>query len=616
MLEHWLIQVGYVAMVIAGFGFLIFIHEFGHFIVAKWKGVKVIKFSLGFGPAFFKFRKGETEYALSIIPLGGFCKLAGEMIKDEGKQSEEGENDIPPERLLTSKTVGQRAQIFAAGAALNLLVAFPLGVLMVLVGGDEPIAKVDAGPGGAYVAGIHTGDLVTSVNGEEVRFWYQMTDAIANAPLEKPFPVTVERVDDDGTAQTRTYQVMRESNEDLTLGLGLYTEIKIGFVHPASPARKAGLKKGDEIVTVKKLEGTAAPVSEWWDFESVIRSSPGKQITIGIRRKNPNEENGYESRDIAVTPEEETSYEIGVVFGSGLAEPIIGLVQGDSPASGAGIRSGDRIIAIDGKEMSTWSDITNAIKGAGLVIHITIERVGAEMNVVAERRAPESLLGIASTRVSGMIQAVDDGSPAQNAGLLPGDIVKKIDEEAIGNLGRGILFEDEREHTIEVARGVEVLVVKVTPHQHTYGKLGVTSSAATAFHRPDSLFAAVSKGVGNTLFIFKRTFGALAGLVSGKVGAKELSGPVGIISMSYMRAQSSLQDFIHFILIITISLGVFNLLPIPILDGGHIAFLIIEKIKGKPVGERTFVVAQYVGLAFLLGLVVFVTKNDFANFIF
>ena len=73
---------------------------------------------------------------------------------------------------------------------------------------------------------------------------------------------------------------------------------------------------------------------------------------------------------------------------------------------------------------------------------------------------------------------------------------------------------------------------------------------------------------------------------------------------------------IHFILIITISLGVFNLLPIPILDGGHIAFLIIEKIKGKPVGERTFVVAQYVGLAFLLGLVVFVTKNDFANFIF
>ena len=218
MIERWLIQIGYGLMVVAGFGFLVFVHEFGHFIVAKWKGVKVTKFSLGFGPALFKFRRGETEYALSIIPLGGFCKLAGEMVQDADKQSE-AEEEVPPERLLTSKTVGQRAQIFAAGAILNLLVALPLGVLMALVGGDVPIAKVEAGAGGAYVAGIHSGDLVTSVNDKPVHFWFEMEEAIADAPIKTPFPVTVERTAADGTVQTKTYQVEREDESDLFLSL-------------------------------------------------------------------------------------------------------------------------------------------------------------------------------------------------------------------------------------------------------------------------------------------------------------------------------------------------------------------------------------------------------------
>lgn len=617
MIERWLIQIGYGLMVLAGFGFLIFVHEFGHFIVAKWKGVTVIKFSLGFGPALFKFRKGETEYALSIIPLGGFCKLAGEMVQDGDKESEEQE-EIPPERMLKSKTVGQRAQIFAAGAFLNLLVAFPLGVLMALIGGDAPIAKVEPGASSAFVAGIGTGDLVTSVNGEKVHFWSEMQDAIARAPVKKPFPVTIERTAADGSVQTKTYQMERENESDLFLGLQPYMEIKIGFVHPASPARRAGLKKGDEILSVRKLDGPVVPVQDWQDFESAVRSSPGTQVTLTVRRKNSRKEGGYEDLDIAITPEKETSYDIGIEFGSGEADPIVAAVQGDSPAARAGIHGGDRIVTIDGKEIRKWGDILTAIKEAGLVIPMTLARNGEEVTVTVERTARKGLIGIASSPAEGMIQAVDDGSPAQAAGLLPGDIVTKVDDEPPEGVGRRIVFRknNKTEHSIEVRRGDEAIVVKVTPQKVTYGKVGVSNSPAMEFRRPESLPAAVSEGVGATASLFRGIIIGLGSLIAGKVETKELVGPVGIMSISYMQAQSSLHDFIRFMLIISISLGVFNLLPVPVLDGGHITFLIIEKIKGKPVTEKTFLVAQYVGLVLLFTLVIFVTKNDVVNFIF
>jgi len=616
MFDQVLSQATHIAMVVVGFGFLIFVHELGHFIIAKRKGVRVVKFSLGFGPPIFSFRRGETQYALSIIPLGGFCKLAGETMHEKEERSED-EADVPPERLLVSKTVGQRAQIFAAGAVMNLLVAFPLGILMVLIGGQTPIAKVDpeGKAGGAYSAGIHSGDLVTSVNGRPVHFWFELEDAIEKAPVNEPFPITVERRvapagEGEGQTVSKTYMVTRTDKSDY-LGLQPYAGTTIGFVHPAGRGRKAGLKLGDEIVSVTRPGEQPVPVRQWHEFESVARSSPEKPIIITVRRKTSGNE--YKTIDIPVTPEEETDYEIGVELDNG-ARPVVGCVQGDSPASRAGIKAGDRITVINGTDIKNWGDITKAIKEAGVTIPITVQRGGRDVNVVVERKTEKDLIGIASAEVALMIKEVQDNSPARAAGLIPGDIILKIGKTKVEGLSSRGLFSSGAQQTIEIKRGDEILTCTVTPRKTTYGKVGVAASPATEFRRA-SLMGAIPEGIRKTAWLFGRTLSVLYGLLRMEISADSIAGPVGIISLSYMQAQTGPQHFVHFLMMITVSLGIFNLLPIPVLDGGHIVFLLIEKIKGKAVSERTFAVAQYTGLAFLLALVLYVTRNDVMNFI-
>jgi len=598
-----------IALVILGFGFLIFIHEFGHFIVAKRKGVLVSKFSLGFGPALIRFTIGETEYAVSIIPLGGYCKLAGEMMQPEeakgaaGKKKED--ENVPPERLLSSKSVGQRMQIFAAGALMNLIAAFPLGILMAAIGGQEVIPQVSVLPGSAYEAGIHSGDIITSVNGTPVEYWFQVEDAIEDIPPGTPFSIELKR---DG--RKLTYQVTRKSEDD-DLGLAFCLQPVIGGLSPAGPGRKAGLRIGDRITAVKPLEKDLVPVDDWSDFERVVRNSPGMQIIVRVQREDPDTEGGFITEDIPVTPEKVPYYSIGVRLDR---QPYIGAVQGDSPAARAGFKPGDRIVSIDGNPVRNWSDITTAIANGGVDLAVTVERDGEELRLAVHRPAADQPIGIASSLDRPAIVAeVEPDSPAARAGLKAGDLITSIDGTSIAETD-DITFTEE-EATIEIIRDGRKHTCRVEPEERFMGKVGVGAMSPSKFRRPP-LVAVVPEGFERTIDLYGRIFSALWKLVTRKASTRKMAGPVGIISLSYMQARTGLQQFVFFLMMVSISLGIFNLLPVPVLDGGHIVFLLIEKIKGKPVSERTFVTAQYVGLALLLCLVLFATTNDFRNYIF
>jgi len=603
--EAWLI-----VMVIVGFGFLIFIHEFGHFIVAKWKGVLVRKFSLGFGPALIHFTLGETEYAISLIPLGGYCKLAGEMMQPEeatgasGKKKED--EDVPPERLLGSKTVWQRMQIFAAGAILNLAAVFPLGILVALIGGQEAITQVTVGPGTAYEAGLHSGDIVKSVNGTPVKYRFEMEDAIEKIPAGRPFTMTVDR---DG--QELSFELTREDERDY-LGLGNHVQPVIGGIHPTSAGRKAGLKIGDRIVSVKKLDEEPVKVESWSDFEAVARSSPGVQVTITVERENPAAEGTFETEEIHLTPEEVPRFSIGVKFD---LDPYVGMVQGDSPAKKAGIMPGDRIVSIDGKDVQRWSDVLDYISAGGVDLAMVVARNGEEVSLAVHRSTADTLIGIAPPMDRPVIIGeVEPDSPAAAAGLQPGDSITKIDGKKTSELEDEIVLSEETA-TIEILRDGQKHTLKVTPEQRSKGLIGVSPMVPSEFRRP-SVLGSFPEGISRALEGYSRTFVALGWLFTGRAPTKDMAGPVGIISMSYMQAETGLQQFVFFLMMISISLGIFNLFPVPVLDGGHIAFLLIEKVKGKPVSERAFITAQYVGLALLLCLVLFVTTNDVRNFFF
>lgn len=167
-------------------GFLVIVHELGHFVVARWSGVRILRFSVGFGPRVMAWTRGDTEYAVSAIPLGGYVKMAGEQRTKETYE--------PWEYL--SKPVGTRARIVFAGPLVNYLVAFASLWLVFVIGYPELLPEVGKVVDGmpAQAAGLQQGDRIQSINGRPIHTWEEMTQVIYEAP-GRPLTVELERND-------------------------------------------------------------------------------------------------------------------------------------------------------------------------------------------------------------------------------------------------------------------------------------------------------------------------------------------------------------------------------------------------------------------------------------
>lgn len=268
----WLQQALWFVVVV---GLLVFVHELGHFLVAKWAGVGVLKFSLGFGPRLVGFRRGETEYLISAIPLGGYVKMIGEDPADQAAD---------PQKSFMKKSVGWRSLVIGAGPGSNVLLACVLFTVVFLVLGQPVTAPVvgSVEPGSAADrAGLRPGDRVVSVGGAPVARWDDVLDRV-----------------DDAEGQTLRFQVDREGR-DLALSVTPVLQRrevqavapKVGRVEAGSPADRGGVKPGDRVVA---LDG--APVALWEDLVRLVHRSPGRALKMAVER------NG-QRLDLEVTPE-------------------------------------------------------------------------------------------------------------------------------------------------------------------------------------------------------------------------------------------------------------------------------------------------------------------------
>lgn len=251
-------------------GILVFVHEFGHFIMAKRAGVRVEKFSLGFGPKIVGFKKGDTEYRISALPLGGYVKMAGEN-PDEEPTGDSGE--------FQSKTVWQRMKIGAAGPLTNILLAFLIMPFVFMVGtyseGPAKVGYVEKNSP-AERAGFMAGDVIKDINGRSISDWSKALTLIAVNP-ETDVNVVVER---DGEKKNLTLRP--QTATELKIGMsGLVPDIptEIGKLRPGFPAEKAGLQLHDKILTVNNVT-----VYHWNQFSNLVKDSGGKKLTLLIQR--------------------------------------------------------------------------------------------------------------------------------------------------------------------------------------------------------------------------------------------------------------------------------------------------------------------------------------------
>lgn len=308
---------------IVAISILIGVHEFGHFITARKLGVKVEKFSIGFGPPLlsWKSRDGEVTYILAAIPLGGYVKMLGESSQEETIPQEEAH------RAFDRQSVGTRAAIAAAGPFFNFLFAI-LAYMIVAWAGQEvipPIVGVVEEGSLAERKGILPGDRILNIDGRKVHSWREVEDL-----LKKKLGTTADlEIDRGGTYLHIALDLPDEGDEPLLMdvsgslvGFGPGMHVYVGSILPGSPAMKAGLQEGDRIVAVdgKKIRDVQQLID-------IVRAHPGRTLEFRLLR-------GEETVDILITPnaDEEGHGKIGVSLGSVSAVPTeirrMGWVEG------------------------------------------------------------------------------------------------------------------------------------------------------------------------------------------------------------------------------------------------------------------------------------------------
>jgi regulator of sigma E protease len=281
-------------------GVLVFVHELGHFMMARWHGVRVLVFSLGFGPMLLKMRRGDTEYALSAIPLGGYVKMAGENPDDPLT----GGNDE-----FLSKSKWQRFQILIMGPVMNLLLAVVLMWVVLLQGAEFPsyldgpvvIGKIEAGSP-AERAQLQPGDRILSVNGQDAPTWEQFQMAIGTK-ADRDVPLTVLRGGNEQRAVVRPVGRGRWDVGDIGALPDVYPYVS--SVVLGGPADRAGLKPGDVLVTVNRQRMVFSG-----DVVDVVSANPGAPIEVRVRR-------GGQEQTLTVTPDLEGKVgRIGIGIGN------------------------------------------------------------------------------------------------------------------------------------------------------------------------------------------------------------------------------------------------------------------------------------------------------------
>ena len=299
-------------------GVLVFVHELGHFMLARWHGVKVHTFSLGFGPKLLSFKRGDTEYCLSLIPLGGYVKMAGENPDD----NPQGASDE-----FMSKSKWQRFQILLAGPAMNMILAV-LVLAVVLMQGDRVFAflsrpaviGVVQADSPAAAAGLAPGDEIVRINGRAISTWEELDMAVSSKPdLDVEFGVRRDGTERAVTVRPAIAKVTMQADTTFEIGtIGVLPDTYpvIDAVNPGDPAEKAGVQRGDKI---KRIEGTRMVYSR--NVSDLLRTRGGQPTTLVVER-------GGRELTLTVTPEQRgEAAVIGVTLGSETVSYMPGPVE-------------------------------------------------------------------------------------------------------------------------------------------------------------------------------------------------------------------------------------------------------------------------------------------------
>jgi len=540
---------------------LVVVHEFGHFLVAKLFGVGVPVFSVGMGPRVFGIRWKGTDYRLSAVPVGGYVRMSG--ADPFGEEDFSGDGYVPPEKDFMKKPVWQRLLIMLAGPAANLVLPVVLFAGLYLWGVPDTLTVVGqvSHDSAADQVGLQVDDRILAVEGEPVEASGRLNDLLVER-VGTPVDLTIARGEQELsiTLPPGAYELETPSRIKLSsLGASLRpASTRFGIDDPDSPAARAGLQSLDGVLAVD-----GAPVETWTELQDAL--TPGASHTVRYVRGD--EETG-ERTEGEVTLEPDPSWSprlddpLSNAFGMVPAQVFVGTIMKGLPGDQAGLKPGDRVYAIDGTPVHDFSELVRLV------------------NTSLDTSGPEP------TSSPLTVELVRDGE------RLAHTLTPIVDDEP------------------SVYGTTYRVLIGFSPPPQTE----VSGEPITVRYGP---IEATGKGVERTYQAVVDTFTALSSLARGLGNpADAVGGPVAIFTVTGRSLMAGFHYFAGTIAVISVSLAIVNLLPVPALDGGQIAVFLFEWIRGRPLSAEVRMRIQMVGVILLFTLLILVTANDIGRLIF
>ncbi len=571
-------------------GALVLVHELGHFTAARIFGVKVLTFSFGFGPTLFEVRGRETTFRVGAFPFGGFVRLLEDpkatpratFGRNEGKgasgeRGERGEKgqELPEEdrkRTYQAQPLWARALIALAGPAMNIIVPFFIFFAVMLEGRSvTPPVIGHVIPGSPADVGLRVGDRIVDIDGEGVDSFNQAQEIIAKNPGKKmtfhvvrSIPATPSAKAHEETLEVvvtpRSVTETRDFEAASTIGrIGIAPATPlavIGVSDPRSAAYRAGLRTFDVITHVRGV-----PTPRFVDLELAMRDNSGVAVLVSFLRPTPVRLPGpqdgevflevavYQAGVVMLAPEPSTAAEGDGLRRAGIetADLFVASAPEGSSEWRAGLRRGDRVLAVDGKPMSSWAGFVEDLIGAA-----------DRTREVSFARDGQTLSGLLRVRKEDWIDAT--GERLERYVVRATHWMPSVPPALVGDpapLSRAF-FGAIRE-TANVVRFLSVTALRV---------------------------------------------------VQGRVPTSAISGPISIADVAGRAGERGARDFLWVMALVSVNLGLLNLLPIPTLDGGQLLFLVVEGVMRRPVSVRVRGILSIAGLAMLLVLMAIAIHND------
>lgn len=662
-----------IALVFLGFSLIIFVHELGHFVVARLCKVKCEVFSIGIGPRMLGWKKGvgfsfgnepdappspaprrdevarntpvelppggdlqstatdlpsggplgECDYRLSWLPLGGYVRMLGQDDMDPTKTSADP-------RAFNNRPIYQRMAIISAGVIMNIL--FALVVFAVIfspwLGVKFPPARIGpVMPGSpAERAGLQIGDEVVAINGEPSRHGFmEFTDIVIASALSngsEPVRFTIKR----GGETFEKSIVPETSPRTGLLAIGVeplpsLTTVVLPEDQLPDEAKvlQPGLAQVKKGWTVTAVDGQ--PVADYGDLYRLIQNAAGKDVTLTFNTpEGPTQDVAFHTFLDARSPTSNNPAIAGLVPRT----LIKGVVKGD-PADAAGVKAGDVVLQAGPTSYPTVSEFMSVLeKNPGKTVNLTLLRDGKEVSLTVTPKLVDGKgrIGVPISQDYAAPVVAAPAKPGEPAGLVRGSRVVSINDTPVSS------WHDIR-RIVADAPGKSLQFAFQSPAGDTFSApIAITEKEAAAaakdfsysimlpleelrqVQKADSVGGAVAMGIHHTKNFVVQTYLTLKGLFTGTIPVSGLHGPLGIGKIGY-DAQEKGFIYLWFILaVVSVNLAVANFLPLPIVDGGLFILLIIEKLRGKPLPLKVLNAINLVGLCLLGGLFLFVTINN------